>query len=146
MTLDHTRTRGVDDMRKKLLLSSATFIAAITTASAADLPMYTKAPPPTAPVAFNWTGFALCPNLGSNIGAKWANTDDTISVPGASFDFGSNTNSSFIGGGQIGYNWQAPGSSWVFGIEGDIDAQHFSRSLTLGAPVGPFIAGDTFAV
>jgi len=129
-------------MRNKLLLSSAIFIAAVSTASAADLPMYTKAPPPAAPVLFSWTGFYL----GVNIGGKWAHVDDTISVPGASFDFGSTTNSSFIGGGQIGYNWQAPGSPWVFGIEGDIDAQHFSRSLVLGAPVGPFIAGDTFTV
>ncbi len=26
----------------------------------------------------------------------------------------------FLGGGQIGYNWQAPSSLWVFGLEADI--------------------------
>src|SRR5262249_26988552 len=48
--------------------------------------------------------------------------------------------------GQVGYNWQAPGSSWVFGVEGDIDAQDFHRDRVLAAPIGPFIPGDTFTV
>ncbi len=129
-----------DDMRKTLLLSSALFIAAISTASAADLPM--KAPPAPAPVAFSWTGFYL----GLNVGGKWATVDDTLSAGGSSVTFSSSTNSSWIAGGQVGYNWQAPGSLWVFGIEGDIDAQDFHRDLVVAAPFGPFVAGDTFSV
>jgi outer membrane immunogenic protein len=145
MTLDHTHSHpGVDDMKKTLLLSSAMLIAAISTASAADLtrPMYTKAPPVAPPEVFSWTGFYI----GLNVGGKWAHTDDTIDVPGASFGLGSTTDSTVIGGGQIGYNWQAPGSPWVFGIEADADGQHWKTTRTIGGPLGPFIAGDTFTV
>jgi outer membrane immunogenic protein len=126
-------------MRKSLLLSSAILIAAISSASAADLrqPMYTKAPP-VAPMAFSWTGFYA----GFNVGGKWANTDVTANVAGAGFGLGETTDSTVIGGGQIGYNWQT--GPWVLGIEGDIDAQHWTTSRVLGAPLGPFAAGDTF--
>ena len=65
-------------MRKKLLLSAAMLIAAISTASAADLrqPVYTKAPPP-APVLYNWTGFYV----GLNAGGKWVtNSNDSITA------------------------------------------------------------------
>jgi len=131
-------------MKKTLLLaSSALLLAAISSASAADLsrPVYTKAPPPMAP-AFSWTGFYI----GLNAGGKWATVDDTLSAGGTSVTFSSSTNSSWIAGGQVGYNWQAPGSSWVFGLEGDIDAQDFHRDLVVGTAVGPFVAGDTFSV
>jgi len=125
-------------MSKKLLLSSAMFIAAISTASAADLPMYTKAPPPVAPVVFSWTGFYL----GFNVGGKWAHTDDTVSVPGTTIVFGSTTDSTVIGGGQLGYNWQT--GPWVLGLEGDIDAQHWRTTRVVGTAIAPFIVGDTF--
>jgi outer membrane immunogenic protein len=133
---------GVCDMRKKLLFSAAVFIAAISTASAADLrPMYTKAPPP-APVIFSWTGFYV----GLNAGGKWiTNSDETVTVGGTTFTLGGNNDSSWIAGGQVGYNWQAPGSLWVFGIEGDIDAQDFHRDRVLGTAIGPFIPGDAFS-
>jgi outer membrane immunogenic protein len=116
----------VGELTKKLLLSSAIVIAAISTASAADLsrPMYTKAPP-VAPYAFSWTGFYV----GPNIGGKWAHTDDTLNVGGASLGLGSTTDSTVIGGGQIGYNWQM--GQWVVGLEGDIDAQHWSTTRLL---------------
>ena len=129
-------------MKKTLLLLSAMLIGAISTASAADLsrPVYTKAPPP--PVLFSWTGFYI----GVNAGGKWlSNTNDDVTVGGTTFTFGDNE-SSWIAGGQVGYNWQAPGSAWVFGVEGDIDAHDFSRSLVLATTVGPLLAGDTFSV
>jgi outer membrane immunogenic protein len=127
-------------MRKKLLLSSAMLIAAISTASAADLsrPVY-KAPPP-APVLFSWTGFYI----GANIGGKWAQTDDTLTAGATTVTFSNDTASSVIGGGQIGYNWQT--GAWVFGIEGDIDAQDFSRNRVVATAIGPFIPGDAFSV
>jgi outer membrane immunogenic protein len=136
-------------MKNKLLLSSALFIAAISTASAADLsrPVYTKAPPP-APMMFNWTGFYV----GLNVGGKWATTDgrvDVAAIPGfaaSSATLASTTASTAIGGGQIGYNWQAPGSLWVFGVEGDIDAQHWSTTRTIATTGGSFVAGDSFTV
>src|SRR5262252_9334706 len=130
-------------MRKTLLLASAIVIAAVTTASAADLrqPVYTKAPPP-APVLFNWTGFYV----GLNAGGKWiTNSDETVTAGGTTFTLdGGNNDSSWIAGGQIGYNWQAPGSQWVFGVEGDVDAQDFNRTRVVGAPIGPFVVGDAF--
>jgi len=130
-------------MRKTLLLASTIVIAAITTASAADLrqPVYTKAPPP-APVLFNWTGFYV----GLNAGGKWiTNSDETVTAGGTTFTLdGGNNDSSWIAGGQIGYNWQAPGSQWVFGVEGDVDAQDFNRTRVVGAPIGPFVVGDAF--
>jgi len=130
------------NIRQKLLLSTAILFAAVATASAADLkPMYTKAPPPPAPI-FSWTGFYI----GLNAGGKWANFDQTVTSGATVFTFDDRRDSSWIAGGQIGYNWQAPGSNWVFGIEGDIDAQDFNRARVLAAPIGPFIAGDTFAV
>jgi outer membrane immunogenic protein len=54
--------------------------------------------------------------------------------------------SSWIAGGQVGYNWQAPGSAWVFGVEGDIDAQDFNKSLLVATAIGPFVAGDVFSI
>src|SRR5215475_1003055 len=119
-------------MRKTLLLASSAILAVtMTTASAADLsrPVYTKAPPPPPP-AFNWTGFYI----GLNAGGKWiTNSNQHVFVGGTDFTgFGDNNQSSWIAGGQIGYNWQAPGSPWVFGIEGDIDAQDFNRSFVVG--------------
>jgi outer membrane immunogenic protein len=128
-------------MRKKLLLSSALMIAAISTASAADLSRpYTKAPPPPAPVMFSWTGFYL----GLNIGGKWATADQTVTGPATTVTFTGDTNSSVIGGGQLGYNWQT--GAWVFGIEGDIDAQDFHRDRVVATAIGPFIPGDAFSV
>ena len=128
-------------MKRTLFVSSALLIAAISSASAADLPMYTKAPAP-APVLFSWTGFYV----GLNAGGKWATVDDTVTVGGTSVTFNSDTASSWIAGGQIGYNWQAPGSPWVFGVEGDIDAQDFHRDLVVATAIGPFVAGDAFSV
>jgi outer membrane immunogenic protein len=131
-------------MKKRLLLSSAILlIAAISTASAADLrqPMYTKAPPP-APVLFSWTGFYV----GLNAGGKFLNkNDESITAAPNAFTLSGGDDSSWIAGGQVGYNWQAPGSPWVFGVEGDIDAQDFSRTRVLGVGIPPnFLAGDAF--
>jgi len=129
-------------MKRKLLLSAAMLIAAISTASAADLskPVYTKAPPP-APM-FTWTGFYI----GLNAGGKWASLDQQITSGATVFTLNDNNASSWIAGGQVGYNWQAPGSQWVFGIEGDIHAQDFSKTRVLGVAIGPFIPGDAFTV
>jgi len=99
-------------------------------ANAADLParmvtkapIYTKAPP--IPV-FNWTGFYVGANIG--IGSARASSDImTIDT--------SQTLTGVIGGGQVGYNWQAPGSPWVFGVE--LDGQGTSQDATWNGIVG----------
>lgn len=85
-----------------------------TAASAADMPArnYTKAPPMVA--AFNWTGFYL----GVNAGYGWV---DTGGNPGG-----------FVGGGQIGYNWQAIGSPLVLGLEADLQGADIDQTETVG--------------
>jgi outer membrane immunogenic protein len=40
----------------------------------------------------------------------------------------------WLGGGQIGYNWQAAGSPWVFGLETDFQATGETDTGTCGAP------------
>lgn len=134
-------------MRKLLLAPAAILLAAVATASAADLsrPMYTKAPPPPPAPVWTWTGFYF----GLNVGGKWAKTDGHVDAVGPvpdSLTFDRTTDSTVIGGGQIGYNWQAPGSSWVFGIEADADAQHWKTTRTFGGPPVFFIPGDTFTL
>jgi outer membrane immunogenic protein len=102
---------------RKLAIAAALIGAALLPASAADLPrgpMVTKAPV-VAP-AFNWTGFYL----GVYGGYAWGSGDFD------GFDGG-------MAGGTIGYNWQAPGSMWVFGIEGDGGWTNFGDSLTVTA-------------
>src|SRR5579859_655849 len=76
--------RGAD-MRKKLLLSSAMFIAAISSASAADLPV--KAPMMAPAPIFSWTGFYV----GLNLGGKWADVDHTVTNGATTFNFSRDT-------------------------------------------------------
>ena len=81
-------------------------------AFAADVPVRGPAsvPPALAPIPFyNWTGFYI----GGNLGGAWETGTLTDDFTGASF---SNTRSGFIGGGQIGYNWQVS-PAFVLGVE-----------------------------
>jgi len=85
---------------------------------AADLP--DQAPAYEAPAAMmvhNWTGFYI----GGHAGAQWLRSDNSFIFPAPGIN-GSDTltDTAFIGGGQIGYNWQGQGSPWVLGIEADI--------------------------
>jgi outer membrane immunogenic protein len=124
---------------KKTLLSICVAAFAAGPALAADLPV--KARPMPAPIpVFSWTGFYI----GLNIGGKWADVDHTVTNGATTFDFTRDTASSVIGGGQLGYNWQV--GAWVFGIEGDIDAQDFNRSRVIGTAIGPFVPGDAFSL
>ena len=92
-----------------------------TSALAADLParVYTKAPVFVEP-AFNWSGFYL----GVNVGYSWGSSSnsETISRFSSGVPLFSSTSrndvNGVIGGGQVGYNWQA--SNWLFGLEADI--------------------------
>jgi len=107
-------------MKSRSLLASFATLIAFTAAPvmAADMRMPVKAPPPVVAPVYNWTGFYI----GAHVGGAWGDKDwsdpfgDFFGTPGASL--GSHDVSGVIAGGQIGYNWQAPGSNWVFGIEG----------------------------
>jgi outer membrane immunogenic protein len=87
-------------------------IAGIGQAAAADLPARTSVPVPYVNPVYNWTGFYV----GANIGGGWANTQLTELATNAAWN---NTHSSFIGGGQLGYNYQI--SNFVVGVEWTYD-------------------------
>src|SRR5262249_59360861 len=108
----------------------------------------TKAPVAAPVVAYNWTGCYI----GANAGGKWGEFSgtETIGPFGAfgvpsfvTFDnFGNNNNdATFLGGGQVGCQWQS--SNWVFGIEGDFDATSVRRTFVApGTVLLPFFPGD----
>jgi outer membrane immunogenic protein len=106
-------------MRKKgfLIATSAGFAAAAAAmpgAQAADMPI--KAPRYIEP-AESWAGWYA----GVHAGAAWQNTNAKL-VEDDQYGFTSHretfSKTGFIGGGQIGYNWQH--GNFVFGLEGDI--------------------------
>jgi outer membrane immunogenic protein len=106
---------------KKLALAAAAIFALFTgTASAAD--MAVKAPPVVAPVPFSWTGFYI----GVHGGGAWYDKDwdaplTAINIaggcPGCPRPISSNTASSWLAGGQVGFNYQT--GIWVWGVEAD---------------------------
>ena len=94
-----------------------------------------RAAPPT---VYNWTGCYI----GANAGAGWSRnqvseplnaTFQNFAPVGSSFD--ANSNAAFIGGGQLGCNYQfAP--NWVVGLQGDMSFGGIS-----GQADDPFFAG-----
>jgi outer membrane immunogenic protein len=103
---------------------------AFVTASASDLgtsaPVYMKAP---AAVPYTWSGLYGGANAGwvgsTGNAIALTGTDTGTAGLGSMLADGvipSNINlgyNGFLGGGQLGYNWQS--GNWVFGLEGDID-------------------------
>jgi opacity protein-like surface antigen len=69
------------------------------------------------PAVWNWTGFYF----GANAGLALA-TSNFADPFGASVFGDAVRSSGFMAGGQIGFNWQAPGWRWVLGVEADADA------------------------
>jgi outer membrane immunogenic protein len=101
----------------------------------ADLP--TKAPPVApvyAPPPFNWTGFYI----GGNVGGAWAQGNVVDTITGGSF--GTNSNGAFIGGGQLGFNYQIGNA--VFGVEGFFDGVASNNNNTTNILTG--FTGDQF--
>jgi outer membrane immunogenic protein len=116
-------------MHRYLLASVAALVLGGGAASAADLasaPIYTKAP---VAMPYTWAGFYGGGNAG------WVGSaENTITLTGTdtgsaglgsmlangvipnSIDLGYD---GFLGGAQLGYNWQS--GNWVFGLEGDLD-------------------------
>lgn len=115
-----------------LALTAESTLAADLGARKADL-LPPPAPLPAAPAPM-WTGFYV----GLNAGGTWSNNNTIdsgtiIAYQGAgsadaytaallSGPRASSTAGGFIGGGQIGYNWQAPfmGGAFLLGAEADI--------------------------
>jgi outer membrane immunogenic protein len=132
---------------KKMKFAAAALALAFSVGSAvaADLPSrkappYFPPPPPPPPM---WTGFYV----GLNAGGTWSDSNhvDVVSyplVPGAAFLTSPATasvpvggNGGFIGGGQIGYNYQFS-SNFLAGVEADIQgiaSSHSSGSAATAA-------------
>jgi outer membrane immunogenic protein len=146
---------------KKVALTVAALALTVGSALAADLPSR-KAPPmlpPPPPPPPMWTGFYV----GLNVGGTWANSNQQViavgpvaaspgwphgsaldtgsflaafSAAGSASGFNNGNNGGFIGGGQIGYNWQAF-NSFVLGVEADIQGiagNSGGRSFVTAAP------------
>ena len=98
---------------KRLLLAGVALSVA-TAASAADMQArpYSKAPPAMVSPAYNWSGFYI----GAMGGFGWGSGD--------------NQGSGGFGGGTFGYNWQLPGSQFVFGVEVDAAGASIKDSFT----------------
>jgi outer membrane immunogenic protein len=122
---------------KKILAGLVAAVAMTGSAFAADMaPRYTKAPP--APiVVYSWTGCYI----GGNIGGGWARTSQTqigqnspagVFVASPGFNYGSSTGSDFVGGGQIGCDYQFA-NNWVIGIQGMYDYARIDSSHIIPA-------------
>lgn len=155
---------------KKMLLTVLAFAAiGAVPALAADMaPRYTKAPVMAAPVN-DWSGFYI----GLNAGGAWSDNrtsyaQNPFTGPGFAFancavpaggavpaPVGPNPANisgdcsrptSFIGGGQIGYNWQM--GTWVYGFEADgawqrLIQHSYTRFGANGSIAFGGVAGDT---
>jgi outer membrane immunogenic protein len=146
-------------MLRRTLLASVGAMALSGAALAADLP--SRAPPPVylpPPPVFSWTGLYV----GINAGGTWSSsnsvnttTADVFGNPAlvggpafgaVSAELATNSvpvnTSGFIGGGQIGYNYQFA-NNFVIGIEADIQGiaeSSGTNSLSSQASVGGFPA------
>jgi outer membrane immunogenic protein len=125
-------------MRKVLGLVGATLLLA-GPALAADLGKPVYKAPALMPV-LSWSGWYIGANAG------WVGSaNDTITNTGTDTDGGGLGNGiatgaiptslslgyhGFIGGGQIGYNWQV--GSWVYGLEADFDGASAKGDATVG--------------
>jgi outer membrane immunogenic protein len=98
---------------KSFLLATAAMVLTAP-AFAADLPSRKTAPAPVYVPVFTWTGFYA----GLNAGAGWGASRNVVISGPVSTVIGAGGNGHFVGGGQIGYNYQT--GNWVFGAETDI--------------------------
>jgi outer membrane immunogenic protein len=124
---------------KNFLLATvaASTLALGAPATAADMAArpYTKAPAMVPTQIYNWTGFYI----GGNAGYHFGDRTDIVTTGQAAANIGTvaaglrnplvNQNrDGFIGGVQMGYNWQAS-PNWVFGLEADIQYVDVNRTL-----------------
>ena len=141
---------------KRLILASTVLAGLTAVASAADLPRR-AAPPVFVPVpVFTWTGFYAGFNAGYGFDASSNSQPTVIGVNGAStlvlpgttaaiaFSNGQ-SNDGFVGGGQVGYNYQfTPGSGVVIGVEADAQYVDFGRDRNRFSSTGPLAAQQVF--
>ncbi len=102
-----------------VMLASASAVS-----EAADAPRGPAYRPPPPPIPFfTWTGFYA----GAHIGVGWSDGD------------GSGNSSGFVGGGQVGFNYQI--NQWVLGLEADIAGTTIGDSVSVAVP-GAVVTGS----
>jgi outer membrane immunogenic protein len=108
-------------MRVKLLAAAIAGSLVAGGALAADLPA-PKSPPAyrAPPPVWSWTGCSI----GANAGYGWRS--DSAYDPELSTGAGGDTAGGFVGGGQIGCDYQI--SAWVFGVQGMFDGTSLEGS------------------
>ncbi len=123
---------------KLFVLAVALSVGAGSAALAADLPPPMAPPPPRAPATYipapipfyNWTGFYV----GGNVGYGFSSSSTFSDTAGSNFT--STTSSQFLGGGQVGVNWEF-GPGVVIGAEADFDwLPNAQNTLSLFNPPG----------
>src|SRR5262249_58629288 len=129
----------------KWRLSSALAALVASPAMAADLPA--KAPPPVV-AAYGWTGWHVGVSAGYGSGDDILLSGDPVNIFNA-FNTGAAPNviaddqRGFIGGGNIGYDWQS--GKFVFGVEADISGTDIHKTedlVVLGLGVPRFLHGE----
>jgi outer membrane immunogenic protein len=103
------------------MLSPVILASGCIVSQAADAPRpYRVPPPPPPPLFYNWTGLYV----GVHVGGGWSDLGGNLA------GFGGNNGSGFIGGGQVGYNYQI--GQWVWGLEVDVSGSGIKN--TFGIP------------
>ena len=119
---------------KKFFLATVGLVALVgmaAPASAADMAVKARPPPPVVAPIYDWTGFYIGGNGGWG---QSRNCWDFLDVAGFAFASGCRDRSGGLVGGQIGYRWQA--SQWVFGLEAQGDWADLSNTrISLIDPV-----------
>ncbi|HEY6256994.1 MAG TPA: outer membrane protein [Xanthobacteraceae bacterium] len=117
-------------MNRLMLTGIALASLAVVPAMAADLtkpaPIYTKAPVMAPP--YSWTGFYI----GLNGGYSWGRSGTDFLITGVPAGSTAQNMDGWLGGGQIGYNWQS--GTWLLGVEADIQATGQNGTLNLTTP------------
>ncbi|HEU0179929.1 MAG TPA: outer membrane beta-barrel protein [Blastocatellia bacterium] len=121
-------------LRASVLTSSLLGMCAV--ASAADMPVKAPPAPQPAPPLFSWTGFYI----GGNLGVAWSDRTMTDTVFGIDFTGNDGNRARFMGGGQVGINYQI--NNFVIGVEADFDGVANNDNNSGGR----VIAGDTIRV
>jgi outer membrane immunogenic protein len=152
-------------MRKLVIaaIAGTSVLTGIVTVRAADMAVKAR---PMAEPAYSWTGFYI----GANAGGAWSPSNGSSDfgplfppfailppvtpvftvIPGQLATLGATGNSSgFIGGGQIGYNWQV--QRFVLGVEADavgtdLHGSSASASRSFGPPIIPVTVNQTVTV
>ena len=139
-----------EDAMKAFQLSAIALlaVAAATPSLAADMPVKARPMPAMVPL-YDWSGWYI----GGNVGYSWGRSRTDVSYftaagtpiapPPGSVTSSDTKLDGWLGGGQIGANWQS--GQWLFGVEADIQwsgqkgSADFlcARTAVIGATVVP---------